>query len=224
MTSCSSSRPVRRYLRRRLRSAPTGRRCGAPATTRRPRSRRTQTLVAAVGSARADALVEGYAPANLTESPTPPLTRADVDVQVSFLLLDAPPESAGAVLDTPADRRAAPRALRAARLRGRRARDRPARRAVARARRRGTRSDTTRCARDRRRTAGCRRRAALAVRLRPRRARRSRASGLRSTRRRRTGSTGCWSWGSARARTPRTPRPSSRRSSSTTATAVPAST
>ena len=52
-------------------------------------------LVTAVGSARADALVEGYAPANLTEAPTPPLTRADVDVQVSFLVLDAPPESAG---------------------------------------------------------------------------------------------------------------------------------
>jgi hypothetical protein len=46
------------------------------------------------GNAQADALIEQYAPANLDESPAPPLERSDVDVQVSFLLLPERPAAA----------------------------------------------------------------------------------------------------------------------------------
>jgi hypothetical protein len=54
-------------------------------------------LEAAVGSAsRADELVEGYAPDNLGDSPAPPLTRGDIDVQVGFLRLPNRPSAASA--------------------------------------------------------------------------------------------------------------------------------
>ena len=78
------------------RSPPTGRPSGAAATTRRPSQQAHADLVSAVGAARADELLEQYAPANPDESPAPPLTRADVDVQVAFLLLPARPVAAGA--------------------------------------------------------------------------------------------------------------------------------
>ena len=53
-------------------------------------------LEAAVGATRAGELVEQYAPANLADSPAPPLTRDDVAVQVAFLRLpDRPGAAAG---------------------------------------------------------------------------------------------------------------------------------
>jgi hypothetical protein len=53
-------------------------------------------LVAAVGAARADELVESHPPANPGDEPAPPLTRAGVDVQAAFLQLPDRPEAAGA--------------------------------------------------------------------------------------------------------------------------------
>ncbi len=53
-------------------------------------------LEAEVGSTRAEVLIEQYAPTNLAESPAPPLTRNDVNVQVAFLLLPERPDAADA--------------------------------------------------------------------------------------------------------------------------------
>jgi hypothetical protein len=60
-------------------------------------------LEADVGSAnRADELTQGYAPGNLADSPAPPLTRADVDVQVAFLRLpDRPAAASGTSWNRP---------------------------------------------------------------------------------------------------------------------------
>jgi hypothetical protein len=58
-------------------------------------------LVSAVGAARADDLIAQFVPTNPNESPTPPLTRADVDVQVAFLKLPPSPAAAGASWSRP---------------------------------------------------------------------------------------------------------------------------
>jgi hypothetical protein len=58
-------------------------------------------LVSAVGAARAEELIARYEPTNPNESPAPPLTRADVDVQVSFLQLPPRPAAAGASWSRP---------------------------------------------------------------------------------------------------------------------------
>lgn len=48
-------------------------------------------LDAAVGSARAQQLITGYAPYNLADVPTPPATRASVNVQTAFLVFGPDP-------------------------------------------------------------------------------------------------------------------------------------
>jgi hypothetical protein len=58
-------------------------------------------LVSEVGAARADELIAEFVSTNPNESPTPPLTRADVAVQVAFLQLPPRPAAAGASWSRP---------------------------------------------------------------------------------------------------------------------------